>query len=693
MAIPMPAPCWGAANASRGGSEIMTTHAPSGVWRLASGVIAGLLTVSTCLFAADDGDPLARLACLRPEDGTALVRAVDLELRRTPPDAANWERRLLTGMGDAAATDFGCQTASLRLTRCATAASVPVVEPWLAMPGRAHGACLVLEAVAAPAATAALVRALGTASGPLRLGIIASLGRRGDAAAVPALVPLAGDGDAAIARAALLALGRIGSDDAIAALQAGAASDVRDEALLIAADRRQRLCEWAVARSIYRGLCDPTRASTRRGHALACLASAGEGDLLIPGLCEALAGTDAALATGAARALAIMPGPTATVAIANRLADWPAEVQLIACGVLAMRRDPIAADAATPLLKSPVPAVRQAALAVFATGGDVRHLDPLLALAGDRTLGKAVRTTIAALAPREAIDQALLARLGQADAALRPQLLAILAERRCTALTPILLADVRGDDADRAAQALPMLGDVAAADDLPALLDLLAAKGGDGTARDAVASLLRRHPDPVQAAALVDARWDGATPELRRSLLRLGAALGRNLPRLRSASADPALADAVLLAAAEWPSAVVAEDLAAAVNHCRNPALRQIGLRGLGRILELPDHPAHERSAQLLHLALGTAASTEDKRTMLAALANHPDDQSLELALEFLHDTEVRGEAQSCLLNLAKAMVGTQSDKLRPTLQKLKAVEDKAVQKEAARLLATIDQP
>ncbi len=61
--------------------------------------------------------------------------------------------------------------------------------------------------------------------------------------------------------------------------------------------------------------------------------------------------------------------------------------------------------------------------------------------------------------------------------------------------------------------------------------------------------------------------------------------------------------------------------------------------------------------------------------------------------MDLLHEAEVKAEAQACILAMARTMVGTQSDKLRPALLKLKENSDPAVQKEAARLLGKLEQP
>jgi HEAT repeat protein len=95
---------------------------------------------------------------------------------------------------------------------------VPVLAPLLTDKDLSHMARYALERNSAPQAAAALRAALPKTTGALKVGIIGSLGARGDTASVPALAALLTDSDQAVAAAAALALGSIGTAEAGAAL-------------------------------------------------------------------------------------------------------------------------------------------------------------------------------------------------------------------------------------------------------------------------------------------------------------------------------------------------------------------------------------------------------------------------------------------------------------------------------------------
>jgi len=132
-----------------------------------------------------------------------------------------------------AAKDYACR----QLRTIGTASSVPALAALLPDPDLSHMARYALERIPDPAASAALREQLPKVSGKLKIGIISSLGTRGeDLAAAPATGPfgflhgahhggtvpllrtLLTDSDPAVAKAAIHALGVVGTPAASQAL-------------------------------------------------------------------------------------------------------------------------------------------------------------------------------------------------------------------------------------------------------------------------------------------------------------------------------------------------------------------------------------------------------------------------------------------------------------------------------------------
>lgn len=149
-------------------------------------------------------------AALQPLDEAVIATHGDKAAR------ADLEKRFaaLLGAGTSrAAKEYVCR----KLSIIGTAASVPSLAALLSDKDNSHMARFALERISAGEATTALREALATAQGDIKIGLMASLAKRRDAASVPLLAAgLKGDPKTAVAAAE--ALGIIQTPDAIQAL-------------------------------------------------------------------------------------------------------------------------------------------------------------------------------------------------------------------------------------------------------------------------------------------------------------------------------------------------------------------------------------------------------------------------------------------------------------------------------------------
>jgi HEAT repeat protein len=135
--------------------------------------------------------------------------------RNDPAARKDLEQRLLAVLQSKApldARDYVCR----QLRAIGTASSVPALEALLPNPELSHMARYALERIPDHQAGKALENQLRKLNGQLKVGVISSLGTRGEG--VSLLRPLLKDSDEAVARAAAIALGRIGSAEANKAL-------------------------------------------------------------------------------------------------------------------------------------------------------------------------------------------------------------------------------------------------------------------------------------------------------------------------------------------------------------------------------------------------------------------------------------------------------------------------------------------
>jgi HEAT repeat protein len=184
---------------------------------------------------------------------------IDDAVRSTRDDAAarlELENRLAAVLATEAsrdAKDYVCR----KLMAVGTAACVPTLAAKLADEELSHMARYALERIQAPEAAQALRDALPKLNGPLKIGVMSSLGSRGDRESAPALASLLEVVDASIVRAAAIALGDIGGAEAVAALSSAEGAEATSaivDARLICAERLLKDGHKAEALAIYKPL-------------------------------------------------------------------------------------------------------------------------------------------------------------------------------------------------------------------------------------------------------------------------------------------------------------------------------------------------------------------------------------------------------------------------------------------------------
>jgi HEAT repeat protein len=232
-----------------------------------------------------------------------------------------------------------------------------------------------LELIPGEAVDDALRQALPKANGNAKIGIINTLGVRGDKKAVELLTVLVGDSNETIAGAAVAALGRI--DDRMATLAIAMAKDKATgpmqskvlDAYLRCADRLTAKGQKDAAGAIYKQLYAagepmPVRVAAVRG----LIVTAGDktGDTVI----EMLKSTDKPIQTVAIATLKDVAKTDVIKAAAGEMPNLAAEQQAQLISALADCGDKVALPAVQVAAKSTDASVRVAALKAMGTLGD-----------------------------------------------------------------------------------------------------------------------------------------------------------------------------------------------------------------------------------------------------------------------------------------------------------------------------------
>ncbi|MHC4665603.1 MAG: HEAT repeat domain-containing protein, partial [Planctomycetota bacterium] len=309
-----------------------------------------------------------------------------------------------------------------------------------------------LERIPDPAADKALRGALGKTSGKVKVGIINSLGERGDRKAVKQLTRLLTDPDKEAAEAAFSALGKIGGKKAAQAL-GKARSKVGKElyeacadAYLMCADKFLAKGDKKSATRIYKRLYAqrepvPICVAALRGMVAA---NPKKGVDIVVGV---LKGEDEVMQAAAIGLLREIPGPEMIEAVTAEFPNLSAAGQAQVLSALADTGDRSALPVVVDATKSPESDVRIAALGALGALGDVASVR-LLAETAAGTEGaeqQAARESLYRLSGAE-IDKTILAGIPRVDWKVRVELIRSLGERNVTRGVGVLLKAARDQE-------------------------------------------------------------------------------------------------------------------------------------------------------------------------------------------------------------------------------------------------------
>jgi HEAT repeat protein len=589
----------------------------------------------------------------------------------------------------------------------ATARAVPALAPLLLDEQLSHSARCALEAIAGREAYAALADALIKTKGLTKVGIIQSLGSRGDREAVPALAPLVAGDDRQLADAAAFALGRIGGRDAIGALRAvEQPTPAIDDALLRCAELARAAGDTEGAKEVYVYLTKRpatpkhVRVAAYRG-AILTVATQRDVPRAAPALLAiALAGTDEAARIAALQLTSQLPGDAVVEEVAEALPGLPPAIQVAAIEGLRQRGSEKAVPALLAAHRSGVPAVRMAALKALGTAGNASAVAPLAAVAahveGDEQ--KAAREALARL-HGPGIHEAILDLLSQGKPAIRLELVRAVGARRDAPAAPKLLELAKGPDAALRLAALQSLVTTAGPAAVAELVGLLVGANSDAereAAEGALATACSRTPHQEALPRVLKA-LAGADVALRPALLRVTGRIGgaEALRELHVASDDrhDAVRDAAIRTLADICGPEAAPELLRLSAKATNPQHRILALRGYWRVVGLAaDRPPAEQ-LEMCKAGLAAAAQPEEKRLGLAELAKLADPAAMPVALALLDDAAVRSEAAVSVIAIARAIAANDRPQAKAALrQVIDKVADKSVLEEAQAALKGLEE-
>ena len=577
--------------------------------------------------------------------------------------------------------------------------AVGVLAGLLADEKLSHMARYALEPISDASVDAALRKALGTLKGPLRVGVISSIGMRRDAAAVDALAKLLTGSDTAAAAAAAGALGHIATAPAVSALAgfrksaAAGLQAVAADASLAAAERLVEQGKGKEATAIYEELqASRWPAHVRLGAFSGLLAADSDNGPAM--IIRAIGGKDAGLRAVAIARISTLKGRNVSRRFAAELPKASPDVQVLLISALVGMGDPVARDAVVKAAGHDDANVRAAAFKALGALGDAQCV-PLLCNAvtagNTESEARAAQASLKALAA-PGVDAALIRCTQAAAAEARTGLIDVLIVRKVGAAVPVLLAQAGTGSAKVRATAFYALGKLAEPKDLPALLQLLVALDDETVRPDAeraAVAVARKISDAAAQgdaalAALEAAKATPARCSLIRTLGGIGSARALQAVTGALADKDPAVQGAAVRALADWPDAGAFEALMGVFRTTDNRVHRILALRGCVRSLGLGGRSADQTLKGYKEL-MAAAKRDEDKKLVLAGLATVASPAAAAAVEPYLADPKVGDEAELAMLGIARGLVSSSAKQAKAIARKLLAKsKNESIRRQAA---------
>jgi HEAT repeat protein len=357
-----------------------------------------------------------------------------------------------------------------------------------------------------------------------------------------------------------------------------------------------------------------------------------------------------------------MKDPEVTAALAASLNGRPTDIQILVLQALGLRADPAALPTLVDHTITGGIDVRTAAIRALAEMGVSGAVPPLVRLLKDTNtqIAQAAQESLAALPGIEA-DAAVRALLSATDKTDRLLGIELVSRRRMMTSVPALFVAAKDADAQIRAAAIRRLGEMGGAEELPALLDLLAQAGNASDVEaieQALSGVLSRIEKPEGESGRLTARLTDAQPAQKAALVRsLGVVGGPDALRAVCAAVDDtAVRPTAIRTLAAWKTADAAPELLVLARKTGDATERTIALRGYLGWASNRDLPADQRLA-MCREAAAAINQTDDKKLLLGALGRIQSLDSLALIAPHLEDASVREEASAATVAIAEEML------------------------------------
>ena len=563
-------------------------------------------------------------------------------------------------------------------------------------PQLSHYARYGLQTNPAPAAGEALLRATARLKGDLLVGVVNSLGARGETTAIPLLADLAIASDRSLAIAAAGALADIDTDDALAKLCAIPKADCvyLIDPLIECAERLASKGSHEEAAKLLRKIDSLTLPAAYRKAALLLKIDIASSEDAIRLLEAALASKEDWKFETGVQFIVRSSQPATAKLLAGSLSTSLAERKLQLLAAIEACGDRVAAPAVREAAKSDDLKIRAAAIRGLGSIGEAADVSLFFAAAvsADSTVRENALAALGAIEGDQAADE-LVARLASPDESIRAIAAQVLGRRRIQIASSQLLSLASSDPAPAARlAALEALTRIASPSFLPELLNLASSTAGpeQRAARTAALAAASRVADRDQAAEIVASRIENGGPDNYGFLFDALLAIGGEQALLKVAKAanSPArqIQNEATRVLGSWPTSDAAP-VALRVASGEHP-YRVRALRGYLRIVRQFNFSEEER-VEMIGKALAVAGRDEERQLAVSILEKYPCLASLKLAEGQLAKDLLGAKASGTVVKIAEQVANQHpSSVAEAARQVLKVGGEQSVLDRAQRLVS-----
>lgn len=548
-----------------------------------------------------------------------------------------------------------------------SAACVPALTPLLADEQLASWARISLEAIPDKAAGQALVDAAEKLDGLLLVGVINSIGERGEVVAAPVLAQRLKNQDAEVASAAAVALGKIGGEDATKSLRqalADAPQDVRPavaEGCILCAEQLLADGDSVAAAELFDEIRKAAVPKQRVLEATrgAILARGAKG---LPMLLEQLRSDDQAIFQIALRTARELPGAGVGDALVGEALEASPDRAALLLSALVDRRDGSLPAAVLEVASRGDKPVRLAAIEAIGRLGDAAHIAALLKIAGesDAEIAAGAKAALTRL-PGKEVNRDLAQRLRESDKGALRTLIEVVGERRIDATDQLVAALESEDPAVRRA-ALTALGATVRPESLEMLVAAVVDEDHAEDAQAAVKALREaciRMPDREACAALLAESLRNAPLETKLDLLEIlgdvGGAKALATIAATAKSNDDKLQDAGSRLLGGWMSVDAAPVLLDLSKNLKGDKYKVRSLRGMIRLVRQFPLPDDQRAA-MCQQALDAATRPDEQKLVLEVLERYPTVATLKIAGHAAKLPKLKDDATRVAMSIAQKL-------------------------------------